>query len=60
MHERTDETPWCAVPLLDETAPTLWFKSDMDPQAQRLVSAGYTLQYRPRRRKVKPKTIKTD
>ena len=59
MYERTDDTPWAAVPLLDDTKPTLWFETDV--KALKVISGKpYTLQYRPRRRKIKPKVIKTD
>ena len=60
MYERTDETPWAAVPLLDsDLKPTLWLKNDWDQTAADLRDEGYTIQYRPKRRKVKPKTIET-
>lgn len=51
MFERTAETPWCAVPLLNPEAPTLWFKTDVDAHAF-ADGNGYVVQYRPRRRRV--------
>ena len=58
MYERTADTPWAAVPLLDEEAPTLWLKSPND-LPKHIAEKGYSIQYRPRKRRVKPKSIKT-
>lgn len=56
MHERTADTPWCAVPLLDETKPTLWFHDDMEAHRE-TDGQGYSIQYRPRKRRPKQKTV---
>ena len=54
MFERTAETPWCAVPLLNPEKPTLWFASDLDAHAE-VDGQGYDIQYRPRKRRVTKK-----
>lgn len=58
MFERTADTPWCAVPLLDsDKKPTLWFKSDIEAHDFADGNA-YDVQYRPRRRRVKQKAVR--
>jgi hypothetical protein len=52
------EKQWAVVPLLDDTAPTLWFSTRTE--AEDMASGKpYSIQYRPGRKpKVKPKQVK--